>query len=341
MNAALQNADLFPELRVDPVPPPKKKPRVVKPQAPAPLPNLNDLEALAQKLQADPDFRVMRRLKPRLHWPDAGAATVTRVLVLDTETTGLDSTRDKIIELALLRVDIDNATGLPVGEVIVFDELEDPGIPIPSQITEITGITDADVKGKRLDEARIAQMLDGVDILIAHNAGFDRPFCESRLPLFKEFAWACSFADIDWKAQGRSSSKLEMLAHALGLFYDAHRAEMDCHALIAVLAAPLPKAAASTGFAALLTAAKNPAFRLQATQAPFEAKDKLKQRGYRWNGDQKVWHTRLSDEAAVQAECEWLRANVYGTRNASVELEKLEATVKYSARSGLRMQQAL
>jgi DNA polymerase-3 subunit epsilon len=131
-----------------------------------------------------------------------------------------------------------------------------------------------------------------------------------------------------------------MLAHALGFFYDAHRAEMDCHALIAVLAAPLPKAA-STGFAALLTAAKNPAFRLQATQAPFEAKDKLKQRGYRWNGDQKVWHTRLSDETAVQAECEWLRANVYGSRNASVELEKMEATVKYSSRSGVRLQKSL
>ena len=340
MTAAPHNDDLFPELRVDPVLPQKKKPRIVKTQAPLILPNLNDLEALAQTLQADPDFRVMRRLKPRLHWPAAGTASVTRVLVLDTETTGLDPSREKIIELALLRVDIDNASGLPVGEVLVFDELEDPGIPIPAQITEITGITDADVKGKQLDESRIAQMLDGVDVIIAHNAGFDRPFCESRLPLFKEFAWACSFADIDWKAQGRSSSKLEMLAHALGLFYDAHRAEMDCHALIAVLAAPLPKAA-FTGFAALLTAAKNPAFRLQATQAPFEAKDKLKQRGYRWNGDQKVWHTRLSDEAAVQAECEWLRANVYGSRNASVELEKMEATVKYSSRSGVRLQQAL
>ena len=340
MNAALHNADLFPELRVDPVPTPKKKPRVVKPQAPAPTSHSNDLEALAQTLQADPDFRVMRRLKPRLHWPAAGAASVTRVLVLDTETTGLDPAREKIIELALLRVDIDNATGLPVGEVLVFDELEDPGIPIPAPITEITGITDADVKGKRLDEARIAQRLDGVDLLIAHNAGFDRPFCESRLPLFKEFAWACSFADIDWKAQGRSSSKLEMLAHGLGLFYDAHRAEMDCHALIAVLAAPLPKAV-STGFAALLAAAKNPSFRLQATQAPFESKDKLKQRGYRWNGDQKVWHTRLSDEAAVQAECEWLRANVYGSRNAIVDLEKMDATDKYSARSGVRLQQAL
>jgi DNA polymerase-3 subunit epsilon len=304
------------------------------------LPNLNDLEALAQTLQADPDFRVMRRLKPRLHWPAAGAASVTRVLVLDTETTGLDPSREKIIELALLRVDIDNASGLPVGEVLVFDELEDPGIPIPAQITEITGITDADVKGKQLDEARIAQMLDGVDVIIAHNAGFDRPFCESRLPLFKEFAWACSFADIDWKAHGRSSSKLEMLAHALGLFYDAQRAEMDCHALIAVLAAPLPKAA-FTGFAALLTAAKNPAFRLQATQAPFEAKDKLKSRGYRWDGEGRVWWCSLSSDELLEAECTWLRSEVYDQRKAQVQLEAMDSRVQFSSRPGQLSEKAI
>ena len=32
----------------------------------------------------------------------------------------------------------------------------------------------------------------------------------------------------------------EFLAHEMGWFYDAHRAEMDCHALLAVLAEPLP-----------------------------------------------------------------------------------------------------
>jgi DNA polymerase-3 subunit epsilon len=198
----------------------------------------------------------------------------------------------------------------------------------------ITGITDADVAGKRLDEARIAALMDGVDVVIAHNAGFDRPFCEARLPLFRNYAWACSFADLDWKAQGRSSSKLEALAQGLGLFYDAHRAEMDCHALLAVLAAPLPQASDTTAMARLLKTAQTPYFRLQATGAPFEAKDLLKARAYRWNAELRVWHTRLGDEAALEAECAWLKTQVYGQRSASVVVERVDALTKYAARRG-------
>ena len=304
-------------------------------------PASDDLEAQAQTLEAHPDYRVLRRLQPRLLWPTAAGQEIVRVVVLDTETTGLDHAKDKIIELALLRVDVDRATGLPVGPVQVFDELEDPGMPIPKAAMAITGITDADVAGKRLDEARIAALMDGVDVVIAHNAGFDRPFCEARLSLFRNYAWACSFADLDWKAQGRSSSKLEALAQGLGLFYDAHRAEMDCHALLAVLAAPLPTSPDATAMASLLASAQTPFFRLQATGAPFDAKDLLKARAYRWNAELRVWHTRLGDEAALEAECVWLKSKVYGQRSASVMVEKVDALTKYAARSGALAPRAL
>jgi DNA polymerase-3 subunit epsilon len=352
------NAELFPELPLPPSAPkaragrPAKTARIQVPQATvhapvqaaaslnststsgAAVPAPQDLEAQAQALEAHPDYRVLRRLQPRLLWPTAQSQDVVRVVVLDTETTGLDHAKDKIIELALLRVDVDRATGLPVGPVQVFDELEDPGMPIPKEAMAITGITDADVAGKRLDEAHIAALMEGVEVVIAHNAGFDRPFCEARLPLFRNFAWACSFADLDWKAQGRSSSKLEALAQGLGLFYEAHRAEMDCHALLAVLAAPLPKVPEITAMASLLAGVQTPFFRLQATGAPFDAKDLLKARAYRWNAELRVWHTRLGDEAALEAECVWLKAKVYGQRSVSVLVEKVDALTKYAARSG-------
>jgi len=300
-----------------------------------------DFEALAQALQAHPDYRVLRRLQPKLQWPaSAGAQATVRVLILDTETTGLDASRERIIELALLRVDVDRQSGLPVGAVAVYDGLEDPGKPIPAEVVALTGITNAQVRGQQLDEACIAELLHGVDLVLAHNAGFDRPFVERRLPAFAELAWACSFADIDWKAQGRSSAKLESLARDLGLFYDAHRAEMDCHALLAVLAAPLPRGA-QTGLARLLEAAQAPSWRLQATQAPFEARELLKQRGYRWNADQRVWHTRIQDADALEQECSWLREHVYGQRHASVQVEKLDASVRFSSRSGAVQQMPL
>ncbi|NVO06904.1 MAG: DNA polymerase III subunit epsilon [Rhodoferax sp.] len=346
--------DLFPELPPAAVVKPPRAKRVARAAAApsaAPQPEStaqavtasglsDDCEAMAHKLEAQGDFRVLRRLKPQLDWPGVASGAVTRVLVLDTETTGLDQSKERIIELALLRVDIDNATGLPVGAVQVYDELEDPGKPIPPEVVALTGIRDADVRGKTLDAERVAALLEGADLVIAHNAGFDRPFVESRFAQFAQLPWACSFADIDWKAQGRGSAKLESLAQANGWFYDAHRAEMDCHALLAVLAQKLPQDA-HTGLAQLLQSAARPSYALQATNAPFEAKDKLKARGYRWHAEQRVWHTRLKTDAELQAECEWLKDNVYGQRRAVVQIEKLDARVRFSSRSGVLTHQQL
>lgn len=288
---------------------------------------------MAAVLQNHPDYRVLRRLAPIHHFDRTAQGPVKRILVLDTETTGLDQSRDKIIELAMLRVDVCTASGLPVGAVTVYDGLEDPGMPISQAIEEITGISSAMVQGQRLDEAQIAAMLADADLVIAHNAGFDRPFCEARLPGFARLPWGCSFAEIDWKKEGHGSAKLEYLAMEKGWFYEAHRAEVDCHALLAVLGAPLPTSG-GTGLGKILAASTSCVYRLQANQAPFEAKDILKARAYRWNAEQKVWHTRLSDEVQLEAELAWLKSEVYGGRSARVQVEKLDALVKYSTRQG-------
>lgn len=311
--------------------------RVVKSAARSPKTSkpvsATDPETQARELERHPDYRVLRRLVPKRHFDGVPQGKVVNVLVLDTETTGLDQSRDKIIELAMLRVNVDSATGLPTGDVEVYDGLEDPGMPISREIEIITGISSDMVKGQRLDEARIAALLDGADLVIAHNAAFDRPFVEARLPQFQKLSWGCSFADIDWKAEGHGSAKLEYLAMELGWFYDAHRAEVDCHALLAVLGTMLP-ASQRTGLAKVIAAAQRPGYRLQATAAPFDAKDLLKARAYRWNAEQKVWHTLLDDEAQLQAECDWLKSSVYGNRPARVQVEKLDARVKYSGRAG-------
>ncbi|MCX7279457.1 MAG: 3'-5' exonuclease [Burkholderiales bacterium] len=315
---------------------PAPKPAAVPLAAVAVPSTPESMEDMAALLEQHADYRVLRRLVPQLEFAatPVAASGVLRLLVLDTETTGLEHSRDKIIELALLRVDLDTATGLPCGTVQVYDGLEDPGMPIPDIARKVTGIDDSMVQGQHLDEARVAELLDGVDLVVAHNAAFDRPFVEARFPAFAAKAWACSFADIDWKAEGRESAKLSALALELGWFYDAHRAEMDCHALLAVLQAVLPTSGGS-GLARLLQASKATRYRLQATGAPFDAKDALKERGYRWDATQKVWHTRLADEAALQAEGEWLAAEVYRGRAARVQVEALDALVRYASRPGV------
>jgi DNA polymerase-3 subunit epsilon len=324
------------------------RPAEPAPAEPAPSSRALNLEEMARRLEQDPDFRVLRRLVPIADFgpaptaPEAGQTTpgFQRVLVLDTETTGLVHRADRIIELAMLLVQVDTATGLPFGPVELFEGFEDPGMPIPAIAREVTGISDDMVQGHRLDDQQVEAMVSRADLVVAHNAGFDRPFVEARFPGFAEKAWACSFADIDWKAAGAGSSKLSALAQDHGWFYDAHRAQVDCHALLQVLARPVGKAPA-TGLAQLIAAASTPSFKLRATGSPFESKDALKSRGYRWDGDAKVWYCTLADQARLDAELAWLKAEVYGRRSARVEIETLDSLVRYSARSGDVSQRAL
>jgi DNA polymerase-3 subunit epsilon len=293
---------------------------------------LSDPEAMAQTLAQHPDFRVLRRLVPHSDYGPLNGQTTRRVIVLDTETTGLDSKNESIIELAMLSVLVDSASGLPVGPVTVYESFEDPGKPIPTQITEITGIDDSMVKGLRIDDVAVTSLVQQADLIVAHNAGFDRPFVEARLPVFATKPWNCSFMGIDWKKEGSGSAKLEFLASERGWFYDAHRAQVDCHALLQVLSSPL--ADGQTGLARLLAGSGQTRYKLRATGAPFESKDKLKARGYRWDGEGRVWWCNLASEALLDAECDWLRAEVYGRRNASVLLEAMDSLVQFSARPG-------
>jgi DNA polymerase-3 subunit epsilon len=319
-------------------------PKPTEPPAAAPVaaPESLDLEQMARLLEQHADYRVLRRLVPCMDFgPHPGQpGAVLRVLVLDTETTGLSHQTDKVIELAMLLVQVDADTGLPWGPVEVFEGFEDPGMPIPTVAQEVTGISDDMVKGQRLDDEQVAAMVSRADLIVAHNAGFDRPFVEARFPCFAARSWACSFMDIDWKAAGSGSSRLSALANDQGWFYDAHRAQVDCHALLQVLSQPVGPGA-TTGLSQLITAASLPSFKLRATGSPFESKDKLKARGYRWDADAKVWYCTLASQTLLDAELAWLKAEVYGRRSARLDIEAMDSTVRYSARPGRTVEQGL
>jgi len=55
---------------------------------------------------------------------------------------------------------------------------------------------------------------------------------------------------------------------------------------------------------------------------------------YRWNAENKVWSTRVNDEAELEAEYAWLKRHVYKQGSVEVQVETLDALTKYSSRSG-------
>lgn len=303
--------------------------------------NERESETMAAQLAAHPDYRVLRRLDTAQEWPALSGPTVKRAAVVDTETTGTDPSSDRVIELAVVVFEYCRATGA-VGRVLGrYDGLEDPGVPIPPESTAIHGITDAMVAGQRFDEAEIARLLDGVAVVIAHNAGFDRKFLEPRLPVFAALPWACSWQEVPWSEAGIESSKLEYLAYRYGFFYDGHRAEVDCLALLEVLRRPFvrrdgPTTATETALKLLLDSAREPSFRLWANNSPFESKDVLRKRGYWWDAPARCWSREVWSREEVQAELAWLKDAVYAGKSVALDLDEFDARTRYSTRPGKR-----
>ncbi len=100
----------------------------------------------------------------------------TPFVVLDVETTGLNTATDEIIEIGAVRIE----NGREVGE---FSQLINPGRPLPDKIVEITGITTAMLRDQpTLEQVApdFAKFIEGA-ALAAHNASFDMAFIKRML----------------------------------------------------------------------------------------------------------------------------------------------------------------
>lgn len=291
-----------------------------------------DLAELAKLLCASGDYRVQRRLSPRSTVTPADGTPTRTALVIDVETTGLDSQKDEIIELAMIAFTYSlDGRVFEIGET--FQRFQEPSMPISSEITRITGITDAMVAGHRIDVGEVATFAAPAALVIAHNAAFDRRFAERLSEVFTTKPWACSMSQIDWAAEGFDGTKLHYLAAGAGFFYDRHRAEHDCRAVIELLATDLP-VSNRTALAGLLDTARQPTWRIWAENSPYDLKNALKARGYRWNGDAnpnpRAWYVDVED-ARREAEIGFLCKEIY-LREVEPLVHRMDAYNRFSDR---------
>ena len=106
-------------------------------------------------------------------------AKYDRLVLFDTETTGLLYSRDEIIEFAAVVVERRNGVPTVVRE---YDELISlsPGGFVPAKIEELTGISTQDIRERGLPKTRVARdvadMIGGNTLLLAYNAHFDLSF---------------------------------------------------------------------------------------------------------------------------------------------------------------------
>ena len=151
-------------------------------------------------------------------------------IVIDVETTGLSPDDDRIIEVAAVKCENDRI-------VDSFHSLINPGRRIPSNVTKLTGIKNADVAGAPDMDTVVPELSEFIDNLplVAHNANFDIKFIANA---FKRAGVSKGMLYIDTLVLARNAfpempnHKLSTLINELGLLdhEQEHRAMSDVEA---------------------------------------------------------------------------------------------------------------
>lgn len=300
----------------------------------ATLPSAEDVaKALETLRQLPEEYRVLNHLRATDHLCDDDGSPKLTLMVLDTETTGLEAGVDKMIEIGYAMVEFSPETGKAYRVLDRVCELEDPGFPLEEITTKLTGLTDADVSGKTFNRTKINADIARADLVMAHNSNFDRKMMEVDFPAMQSKQWVCSMANGPWEEMDINTKKLEFLAFAVGnFFYKAHRAMTDTNAVVALLNKPGPDG--KTILQHILEKGNEPTFTVWATGSAFETKDTLKANGYRWCGDPdekqfKAWFKPGVKD--VDGEMAWLGENIY-TRPARISVDLILPEDAFSGR---------
>ncbi|PDT04923.1 DNA polymerase III subunit epsilon [Rhizobium chutanense] len=313
----------------------KASPVIAKVRAPSrgrsSQPSMHCEEDMARTLEESGNYRILRKLTARPIAPVKRPEFSRLGVILDTETTGLSHRSDEIIEIGAVAFTFDDSGA--IGDVVgIYGGLQQPSRPIPPEITRLTGITDAMVEGQVIDLRSLSVLIEPADLIIAHNAGFDRPFCEAFSTMFAGKAWACSVSEIDWSARGFEGTKLGYLVGQAGYFHEGHRAVDDCHALLEIL--DREQRQGESPFAELYRASQRSRIRIFAEHSPFEMKDHLKARGYRWSdgsdGRLKSWWIEVGEDE-LGDELSYLRSEIYRWKEAEPPTVRLTAFDRFKS----------
>jgi len=210
----------------------------------------------------------------------------TSLLILDTETSGLDPAAHACLEVGAILFDVASRSVLAQQSFLlpVDTNAAEPINRIPAAVTRLPQPWSEGLRW-------FQHLAEAADVLVAHNAAFDRQwFGRGALPPL-ERPWLCSMEDIRWPAdrQLRSRPSVRDLALAYGVpVWAAHRALTDCIYLAEVFAR-------CDDLETLLIRGLEPR-RLVRARVSFEERHQAKEAGFRWNDPIKgAWTRRLSE----------------------------------------------
>ena len=222
--------------------------------------------------------------------PASPASHPRRLLILDTETTGLDPEHCCCIEVGAVLFDVPQRAVLTQISFLLPCEVN------PAQaINGIDPVVTREPQPWRQALQCFEALVEAADLVVAHHAAFDRQwFGRGELPAIHK-PWLCSMEDLRWppERQLRANPSVRDLALAYGVpVWAAHRALTDCIYLAQVFER-CPQ------LEDLLEAGLEPR-RLYRARLSYEERHKAREAGFRWNEPiSGAWSRRLSEREAA------------------------------------------
>lgn len=228
------------------------------------------------------------------------------LVIIDTETTGVGE-NDTIIEISMIKVHYSPSAGKIYKVIGTFEGLQQPPEPLTEDIIRITKLSDEDLEGKSISEEEVKTFLEGGPIMIAHNAGFDRPKFDKQFPSLSNLRWGCTLKGVCWDKIDNPCLRLDYLLWQKGWYYEGHRALNDCEALLMLLYSD------KSIIQEVIEGVTEGAYLVEAVGNTYSVKDDLKSAGFYWcdgnGGRLKGWRTLIPSGKAN--ECKGLLVELY------------------------------
>ncbi len=214
---------------------------------------------------------------------------IEKILILDTETTGLDENKDEVIEIGCILFDVSFKCVLSqVSFLLPINNNEAEHVNGIS--AEVTNISQPWEDGLNF----FLKLVDASDFIVAHNVEFDKKwFGKGRLPKLNK-KWICSLEDINWSFQKSLKTRPSVTDLALSFsipVWNLHRALSDCFYISEVFKK-------CDNLEELLLKATEPRFLYKALVS-YEDRSLAKNAGFRWNSPvQGVWSRKLTTDEA-------------------------------------------
>lgn len=225
---------------------------------------------------------------------------MVNILILDTETTGLEPANGSLIEVGAIYYNVPSRTIMQQVSTLFFCD-DNPAYDVNRIPVDALKQTDSDIAKCTFSAFLI--MLSRCDAVVAHNAKFDRSWIESSAnqqisEMSQAKKWICTKEDFEWPVRPGTPLNLVHIAVAMGVpVLSAHRALTDCHLLAQCFDKinDLPERLAETQL---------PKERCVAVVS-FEDRQLAKDAGFSWNPEAKCWERKMTQKKyeEISAQC--------------------------------------